>query len=95
MLLIVEKSINAIQDEPFQGCSRIIGVKKTIPLKICLIFLTMIKLGTVIPYPKKIQKKHVIHTTHPLSFADTCISSPENNKFCYTKRNSYIMHFDT
>ena len=53
--------INLIQDGHFRGCSRIGGgvggEAKWLPLpKICHIYPTMMKLGTVIPYLKKIQK---------------------------------------
>ena len=50
---------NPIQDELFRGCLRIWGGGggKKAPLpKICHTYPAMMKLGTVIPYPKKIQK---------------------------------------
>ena len=50
--------LNPIDDAPFWGCSRIGGSQKD-PLslpKICHTYPTMLKLGTVIPYLKKIQK---------------------------------------
>ena len=40
----------------FRGCSWIGGNKKSSLPKICLAYPTMMTLGTVIPYPKKIQK---------------------------------------
>ena len=49
--------LNPIQDGHFRGCSRMTGGGKKAPLpKICHIYPTMMKLGTVIPYLKKIQK---------------------------------------
>ena len=45
-------SINPIQDGHFQGCSR---MEAPLP-KICHTYPTMMELGTVIPYLKKIQK---------------------------------------
>ena len=51
--------LNLIQDGLFQGCSRMGGGQKIPPPplpKICHTYPTMIKLGTVIPYLKKIQK---------------------------------------
>ena len=48
-------NINPIQDGFFRGCSRMRGQKGPLP-KICHTYPTMMKLGTVIPYPKKIQK---------------------------------------
>ena len=50
------ENLNPIQDGLFRGCSRMGGGKK-IPLpKICHTYPTAMKLDTVIPYPKKIQK---------------------------------------
>ena len=49
--------LNPIQDGHFRGFSRMRGGGKKAPLpKICHIYPTMMKLGTVIPYLKKIQK---------------------------------------
>ena len=47
--------INPIQDGLFRGCSRMRGQKGPLP-KICHTYPTVMKLGTVIPYPKKILK---------------------------------------
>ena len=38
--------------------------------KVCRTYPTMMKLGTVIPYLKKIQK-YIKHVTHPLSSANS------------------------
>ena len=70
VLDILNIVINTIQDGPFRGCSRnrVEGggggggwAKKSPPQKcplpkICHTFSTMMKLGTVKPYLKKIQK---------------------------------------
>ena len=56
------------------------GQKDPVP-KICHTYPTIMKLGTLIPYLKKIQK-YVNHVTHPLSSVDINIFSPEINKFC-------------
>ena len=69
------------------------GQKELLP-KICHTYPTMMKLGTVIPYPKKIQK-YMNHVTHPLSSADISIFSPEISKFCYMKKYRYRLYFDT
>ena len=49
------KFLNLIQDGLFRGCSRMEGreegQKSPLP-KICHIYLTMMKLCTIIPYPK-------------------------------------------
>ena len=45
----------------------------------------MMKLGTVLPYPKKIQKIYKC-MTRPLSYADINILSSEINNFCYIKK---------
>ena len=60
---------NPIQDELFRGCSLIWGGGgKKAPLpKICHTYPAMMKLGTVIPYPKKIQKIYESRDT-PLEF---------------------------
>ena len=52
-----ENFINPIQEGLFRGCSRLGGGCKKDPLpKICHTYAAMLKLGTVIPYLKKIQK---------------------------------------
>ena len=61
------------------------GPKNAHLLKICHRYPTMMKLGTAIPYLKKIQK-YIIHMTHSLSSADISIFSPEISKFCYIKK---------
>ena len=48
--------INPIQGGSFRGCSRMDGGKKTPLFKICHTYPTMMKLGTLIPYLKMIQK---------------------------------------
>ena len=54
---------------------------------------TMMKLDTVIPYLKKIQKK-LNHVIHRLKFADISIFLPEISKFCYIKKYRYLYnHF--
>ena len=69
--------------------------KKAPPLpKICHTYPTMMKLGTVIPYLKKIPKICESRDT-PLSSADISIFSPEISKFCYIKKYRYSLHFDT
>ena len=57
------------------------GGKKNPFLKICHTYPTMMKLGTIIPYLKKIQKIYESRDT-PLSFAEISIFSPETCKFC-------------
>ena len=60
--------INPIQGGLFGGCSQMGGQKGPLP-KICHTYPTMMKLGTVIPYLKKIQKI-MNHVTQLLSSAD-------------------------
>ena len=62
--------------------------------KICHTYPAMMKLGSVIPYLRKIQKC-INHVTHPLSSADISIFSPEISKFCYIKKYTYRLDFDT
>ena len=60
--------LNPIQDRLFRGCSRMEGWDKKAPFpKICRTYPTMMKLGTVIPYPKKIRKIYESRDT-PLEF---------------------------
>ena len=54
-LTLYKQSLNPIQDGPFRGCSRM-GSKRPPNRKICHTYPTMMKLGTVIPYLKRIQK---------------------------------------
>ena len=71
------------------------GKKGPPPLsKSCHTYPTMMKLGTVIPYPKKIQK-YINHVTHLLSSADISIFSPEISKYWYIKKYRYRLYFDT
>ena len=85
----LKTNFNPIQDGHFRGCSRMAGGgrggKKTLLPKICHTDPTIMKLGTVIPYPKKTQK-YMNHVTHPLSFADISIFSPGIGKFCYINK---------
>ena len=61
-------SCNPAQNGLFRACSRIGGEGKQAPLpKTCHTYHTMIKLGAVIPYLKKIQKIYESHNT-PLEF---------------------------
>ena len=62
------------------------GGQKGLPLPyICHTYPTMMKLGTLIPYLKKIQK-YLNHVTHHLSSADISIFLPEISKFWYIKK---------
>ena len=54
----------------------------------------MMKLGTPIPYLKKI-KKYINHVTHTLCSSDISIFSPEISRFFYIKKYRYRLHFDT
>ena len=69
------------------------GQKAPLP-KICHTFPTMMKLGTITPYLKKIQK-YKNHVTHTLTSADISIFSPEISKFCNIKKYRYILYFST
>ena len=69
--------------------------KRLLFAKICHTYSTMMKLGSVIPYIKKIQKIYESRDTHPLSSAGIGIFSPEISKFCYIKKYRYRSYFDT
>ena len=86
--------MNPIQDGHFWGCSWMEGGKKDPLPKICHTYPTVMKLGTVIPYLKKIQK-YMNHVTRLLTSADSSIFSPEISKSCYTKKYGYQLHFST
>ena len=79
--------VNPIQDGLFRGCSWVGrgGAKRLALPKICHTYPTMMKLGTVIPYPKKIQ---TIYQTreNTLSSADIRIFLLEISKFYYIKK---------
>ena len=58
------------------------------------IYPTMMKLGTVIPYLKKIHKIYKSRDTL-LEFCWNQHFLPEINRFCYIKKNRYRLHFHT
>ena len=74
---------NPIQDGPIREYSR--SKKASLP-KTCHTRPTMIKLGTDVPYLKKIQKIYESRDS---------IFSLEIRKFCYIKKYRYISNFDT
>ena len=57
------KEVNPIQDGLFQTCSRMEGAQKGPLPKICHTYPIMMKLGTVTPYLKNIQKIYESHDT--------------------------------
>ena len=79
----------------FFGTAHEWGAKKSPPpnLKICHTYPTLMKLGTVVPCLKKIQK-YINHVAHLLSSADTSIFSPKISNFCYIRKYSYRLHFN-
>ena len=54
---------------------------------------TMMKLGTVVPYLRKIQKMYKSRDTF-LEFCWHQHFSPEISKFCYIKKYTYRLEFD-
>ena len=89
---------NLIQDGLFRGCSGMRGGGRVakMPLfpKICHTYPTMMELGTVLPYLKKIQNIYESRDTF-LSSADISSFSKEISKFCYIKKYMYRLHFVT
>ena len=84
---------NPIWDGPFRGCSRMMGGEgvgqKSAPyVKIYQAYPTMMKLGTVVPYLKKIEKC-MNSVKHPLSSADISIFYWKSENFTIS-RNTYI-----
>ena len=69
------------------------GKKAPLP-KICHTYPTMIKLGALIPYLKKIQKTYKSRDT-PLEFCWYQHFLLEISKFCYIKKYRYRLYFDT
>ena len=85
--------VNPIPDGYFSGGSRMVWTK--VPLsKICHTYPTVMKLGTVIPYLKKIQK-YMNHVTRLLTSTDISIYSPKISKFYYIKKQGFRLHFST
>ena len=72
-----------------------VGAKGPPPLpKISHTNPTMMKLGTIIPYLKKIQNIYESRDTSP-EFCWNQHFSREISKFCYIKKYRYILHFGT
>ena len=84
----ITKFHNLIQDGPFWG-----GDKKAPLPEICHTYPTLMKLGTVIPYLKKV-RKNINHVTQLRSYADISIFSTEICIFCYIKKYKYRLHFN-
>ena len=63
----IPQKLNPIQDKHFRGCSRMVAPNRLPLPKICHTYPTMMKLGAVIPYPKKMQKIFKSRDT-PLEF---------------------------
>ena len=86
---------NPIQDGLSRGCSRMGGsLFASLPPKIRHTYPTMMKLGTVIPYLRKIKKIY----KSPDTFLDSCRHRhflPEISKFCHIKNYTYRLDFDT
>ena len=79
--------------KPMIFCKIYGGGQKGLPSqKTCHRYPTIIKLGTVIPYLKKIQKIYESCVKHPMSSADISISSLEITKFWYIKKCRYRLH---
>ena len=69
------------------------GGKKTPLPKICYTYPTLMKLVTVIPHLKRIQKIYESRDTLP----EFCLHqhfSPEISKLRYVKKYRYRLHFD-
>ena len=77
----------------FRGCSRM-GVERLSLPKICHTYPTMMKLGALIPYLKKIQKIYKSHDT-PSEFCWHQQFFTGNQQNCYIKKYRYRLYFDT
>ena len=69
------------------------GGQKVPPSKICHTYPTLMKLGTVTRYLKKIQKIHKSRDT-PSEFCWHWHFSPEISNFCYIRKYRYRLHFN-
>ena len=87
-------AINPIQDGLFWGCSRM-GAGPFLPSipKIRHTYPTMMKLGTVILYQRKIQKMYKSRDIF-LEFCWHQHFSSEISKFCYIKKHTYRLDFE-
>ena len=82
---------NPIQDVHFRSCSRMEerGGAKTPPLpKICHTYPAMIKLGTVIPYLKKLQKIYDSRDTHHLILLTSAFFHRKTAKFAISRNTN-------
>ena len=96
---------NTNQDRLFRGCSRMrgwgAGCKKALPVpKICHTYPAMLKLGTVIPYLKKIKntkegQKNIWVPWRTLKFCWYQHFLPKITIFCYIKKYRCRLHFDS
>ena len=95
MLIIMDVSLLTLFRMGLFGLLTDGGCPKRPPLpKICRTCLAIMKLGTVIPYLKKIQKLYE-HVKHDLSSADIRVFSLEINKYCSIKKYRYRLHIVT
>ena len=67
------------------GAVHVSGGKRPSTYKICQTYTTIMKLGIVIPYLKKIQKMYKLHDTS-LEFCWHRHFLPEIRNFCYIKK---------
>ena len=91
------KILDPIQDGPFSGLLMNKGEQPPPPLpisKTCHIYPTIMRLGTVLPYLKKIQKIHK-SCDIPLEFCWHLHFSPEVINFCYIKKYRWRLEFNT
>ena len=88
-------NFNSIQDGLLAWLLTDGSGKKAFPLsKICHTYPTMMKLSTVLPDLRRIQK-YMNHMTHPLSSAEISIFSLKISKFCFIKKYRCRFHFYT
>ena len=80
--------INPIQDGLFRGCSRTGGWGGRG-------FFYNDETWHSYTLPKENPKKCINHVTHSLGSADISIFSPKISKFCYIKKYTYRLDFDT
>ena len=87
---------NPIQDGLFRDCSRLGGSQKGGggSLKSVTHILQWWNLAQIYLTQRR-SKAHMNHVTHHLSSADISLFSTEITKFCFIKKYTYRLYFDT
>ena len=89
-IIAIFKSFNPVQDEHFRGRSRMGRRGKKVPLpKICHTYPAKMKLGTVIPYLKKIQKIYESRQTALCVLLTSAFYYRKSENFAISRNTAY------